>query len=83
MPHCSAAGDSLISKGNCFARQISYGFGAVDGRQLKDPLAGRLEHFRRRFSGFGEPVPAYLAALRCDEQLIVGPIEWVELQSRR
>jgi len=57
----------------------TYGFGAVDGRQLKDPLAGRLERFRRRFAGFGEPVPAYLAALRCDEQLIVGPIEWVEL----
>jgi 2-polyprenyl-6-methoxyphenol hydroxylase-like FAD-dependent oxidoreductase len=53
----------------------TYGFGAVDGRQLKDPLAGRLERFRRRFAGFGEPVPAYLAALRCDEQLIVGPIE--------
>ena len=53
----------------------TYGFGAVDGRQLKDPLAGRLERFRRRFAGFGEPVPAYLAALRCGEQLIVGPIE--------
>jgi hypothetical protein len=25
----------------------TYGFGAVDGRQLKDPLAGRLERFRR------------------------------------
>ena len=57
----------------------TYGFGAVDGQQLKDPLAGRLERFRRRFAGFGEPVPAYLAALRCDVQLIVGPIEWVEL----
>ena len=57
----------------------TYGFGAVDGRQFKDPLAGRLERFRRRFAGFGEPVPAYLAALRRDEQLIVGPIEWVEL----
>jgi len=57
----------------------TYGFGAVDGQQLKDPLAGRLERFRRRFAGFGEPAPVYLAALQRDEQLIVGPIEWVEL----
>ena len=57
----------------------TYGFGAVDGRRFEDPLAGRLERFRRRFAGFGEPAPAYLAALQCDEQLIVGPIEWVEL----
>ena len=57
----------------------TYGFGAVDGVRFEDPLVGRLERFRRRFAGFGEPVPAYLAALQCDEQLIVGPIEWVEL----
>jgi 2-polyprenyl-6-methoxyphenol hydroxylase-like FAD-dependent oxidoreductase len=57
----------------------TYGFGAVDERRFKDPLVGRLERFRRRFAGFGEPVPAYLAALQCDDQLIVGPIEWVEL----
>ncbi len=56
----------------------TYGFGAVDGA-FKDPLAGRLERFRRRFAGFGGPVPAYLAALQGDEQLHVGPLEWVEL----
>jgi 2-polyprenyl-6-methoxyphenol hydroxylase-like FAD-dependent oxidoreductase len=57
----------------------TYGFGAVDGRHFEDPLAGRLERFRRRFVGFGGPVPEYLAALQSDEQLHVGPIEWVEL----
>jgi 2-polyprenyl-6-methoxyphenol hydroxylase-like FAD-dependent oxidoreductase len=40
---------------------------------------GRLDRFRRRFAGFGEPVPRYLAALQRDEQLHVGPIEWVKL----
>jgi FAD-dependent urate hydroxylase len=57
----------------------TYGFGAVDGVRFEDPLVGRLERFRRRFAGFGGPVPAYLAALQQDEQLLVGPIEWVEL----
>jgi FAD-dependent urate hydroxylase len=57
----------------------TYGFGAVDGSRFEDPLVGRLERFRRRFVGFGAPVPAYLAGLQSDEQLHVGPIEWVEL----
>lgn len=57
----------------------TYGFGAVGGDRFADPLAGRLERFRRRFSDFGGPIPAYLAALRSDEQVHVGPIEWVEL----
>jgi FAD-dependent urate hydroxylase len=57
----------------------TYGFGAVDGTRFEDPLAGRLERFRRRFAGFGAPVPSYLAALQSDEQLHFGPIEWVEL----
>jgi FAD-dependent urate hydroxylase len=57
----------------------TYGFGAVDAGRFDDPLAGRLERFRHRFAGFGGPVPAYLAALERDEQLRVGPIEWVEL----
>jgi hypothetical protein len=57
----------------------TYGFGAVDGDRFEDPLVGRLERFRRRFVGFGGPVPAYLAALQSDEQIHVGPIEWVEL----
>ena len=41
-------------------------------------LNGRLERFRRRFSGFREPVPAYLAALEHDSQLHFGAIEWME-----
>ena len=57
----------------------TYGFGTVDERRFEDPLMGRLDRFRGRFAGFGGPVPAYLAALQRDEQLHVGPIEWVEL----
>jgi FAD-dependent urate hydroxylase len=57
----------------------TYGFGAVGGARFNDPLVGRLERFRRRFAEFGVPVPAYLAALQCDEQLLAGAIEWVEL----
>jgi 2-polyprenyl-6-methoxyphenol hydroxylase-like FAD-dependent oxidoreductase len=57
----------------------TYGFGAVDAARFADPLAGRLDRFRRRFADFGGPVPAYLAALDRDEQLHVGPIEWVDL----
>jgi len=57
----------------------TYGFGAVDGKRFEDPLAGRLERFRRRFAEFGAPVPAFLAALRTDDQLHFGAIEWVDL----
>ena len=45
----------------------TYGFGAVDGRQLKDPLEGRLERFRRRFAGFGEPVQSLIGQKRSPE----------------
>jgi 2-polyprenyl-6-methoxyphenol hydroxylase-like FAD-dependent oxidoreductase len=57
----------------------TYGFGAVGGPRFDDPLEDRLERFRDRFAGFNKPVPAYLAALECDEQLHIAPIEWVEL----
>ena len=57
----------------------TYGFGTADEARFEDPLEGRLERFRLRFNGFGGPVPAYLAALQRDEQLHIGPIEWVEL----
>jgi len=56
----------------------TYGFAGIGGKRFDDPPAGRLERFRRRFAGFGGPVPAYLAALQHDEQLYVSPIEWVE-----
>lgn len=57
----------------------THGFGVVDEDRFEDPLVGRLERFRRRFDGFGGPVPAFLAALHSDEQLHVASIEWVEL----
>jgi 2-polyprenyl-6-methoxyphenol hydroxylase-like FAD-dependent oxidoreductase len=57
----------------------TYAFGAVAGPRCDDPMDGRLERFRDRFADFGGPVPAYLAALEHDEQLHVGPFEWVEL----
>ena len=59
--------------------QHTYAFGAVGGPRLEDPLEGRLGRVRDRFADFGGPVPAYLAALECDEQLHVGPIEWMDL----
>ena len=70
---------------DCYFGQIpmgdghTYAFGAVAGPLCDDPVRGRLERFRKRFAGFGGPVPAYLAALECDQQLHVGPFEWVEL----
>jgi 2-polyprenyl-6-methoxyphenol hydroxylase-like FAD-dependent oxidoreductase len=57
----------------------TYGFGVIDGERFEDPLVGRLDRFRRRFAGFGAPVPAYLAALQSDQQLHFGPFERVEL----
>jgi FAD-dependent urate hydroxylase len=57
----------------------TYGFGVVDGKRFEDPLAGRLDRFRRRFAEFGAPVAAYLATLQSDHDLHFGPIEWVEL----
>jgi len=57
----------------------TYGFGIESSPRFNDPLHGRLERVRKRFAGFGGPIPEYLAALSCDEQLHCGPIEWVEL----
>ena len=77
--------DMMILMGDgCYFGQVpmgdghTYGFGAVGGPRFDDPLEGRLERLRDRFAGFGGPVPAYLAALECDEQLHVAPMEWVE-----
>jgi FAD-dependent urate hydroxylase len=57
----------------------TYGFAGLDSERFDDPPAGRLERFRARFAGFGDPVPAYLEALEGDQQLHAGPIEWVDL----
>src|SRR5580704_1644342 len=45
----------------------TYGFGAVDLERFEDPLTGRLERFRRRFTDFGGPVPEYLCTLENDQ----------------
>jgi FAD-dependent urate hydroxylase len=57
----------------------TYGFGGLAGEWLDDPPTGRLERLRQRFSGFGGPVPDYLASLQGDDQIHFGPVEWVEL----
>ena len=57
----------------------TYGFAGLDTERFDDPPACRLERLRQRFADFGGPVRAYLAALRRDDQIHFGPIEWVEL----
>lgn len=57
----------------------TYGFGGVHETHFEDPVQGRLERIRQRFSSFGGPVRAYLDALQTDEQLHFTPIEWVEI----
>ncbi|HEY7431811.1 MAG TPA: FAD-dependent monooxygenase [Streptosporangiaceae bacterium] len=57
----------------------TYGFAGLASERFDDPAEGRLDRFRQRFACFGGPVPAYLAALKCDGQLHAGPIEGVEL----
>jgi 2-polyprenyl-6-methoxyphenol hydroxylase-like FAD-dependent oxidoreductase len=75
----------LLTGDGCFFGLVpvgeggTYGFAGVDGERFADPLDGRLERFRRRFSDFGGPVPADLAALEHDAQLHFGAIEWMEL----
>jgi 2-polyprenyl-6-methoxyphenol hydroxylase-like FAD-dependent oxidoreductase len=60
--------------------RLTYGFGIAGSPRLHDPPHSRLERVRSRFGTFGGPVPAYLAALTCDDQVHCGPIEWVELE---
>jgi FAD-dependent urate hydroxylase len=57
----------------------TYGFGNVTGPRAHQKMAGRLDHLRRRFAGFGAIVQEYLAALTCDEQIHCGPVDWVAL----
>ncbi len=78
--------DMLVVMGDgCFFGLVpvgsgrTYGFAGLDAAEpFQDPLAGRLERVRRRFAHLGGPVPEYLAALECDEQLRFDVIEWVE-----
>jgi 2-polyprenyl-6-methoxyphenol hydroxylase-like FAD-dependent oxidoreductase len=57
----------------------TYGFGLVGSERFDDPIKGRLDRFRRRFHGFGRPVPEFVEALESDAQLHFGAIEWVDL----
>jgi 2-polyprenyl-6-methoxyphenol hydroxylase-like FAD-dependent oxidoreductase len=45
-----------------------------------EPMAGRLDRLRRRFTGFGGIVEEYLAALESDEQIHCGPVDWIALE---
>ncbi len=56
----------------------TYGWATIDQQRIEDPLEGRLERLRHHYADFRGPVPSYLAALQSDEQVHVGPIEWVE-----
>ena len=57
----------------------TYGFGGLDAAEPYDePLTGRRARFRNQFSTLGGPVPEYLAAIACDEQLHFDQIEWVD-----
>jgi FAD-dependent urate hydroxylase len=58
----------------------TYGFGGLDApKPREDRPAGRLARVRRRFGHLGGPVPEFLVALACDEQLRYDAIEWVDL----
>jgi FAD-dependent urate hydroxylase len=58
----------------------TYGFGGLDAPEaFDDPLEGRLARFRDGFGSLGGPVPEYLGALECDQQLRYDAIEWVDL----
>jgi 2-polyprenyl-6-methoxyphenol hydroxylase-like FAD-dependent oxidoreductase len=81
------ADDMMVVMGDgCFFGLVpvadgrTYGFGGLDAPEpIEDPIQGRLARFRQRFGQLGGPVPAYLAALECDQQLRFDAIEWVDL----
>ena len=54
-------------------------FGGVGMPRTHDPVQGRLDRFRKRFTGFSGQVQECLAAITRDEQIYCGPIEWVKL----
>ena len=54
-------------------------FGEVWMPRLHDPLPERMARLRQRFAGFGWHVPAALAALSHDEQVLCNPAEEVKL----
>jgi 2-polyprenyl-6-methoxyphenol hydroxylase-like FAD-dependent oxidoreductase len=56
----------------------TYGFANVSHDRHYDPVQGRLERLRRRFSDFGGLVQEYLATLETDDQIHCSSIEWLE-----
>jgi len=56
----------------------TYAFANVMETRFYDRLQGRLERLRQRFSGFGNIVQEYLAALESDEQIHASPIESID-----
>jgi 2-polyprenyl-6-methoxyphenol hydroxylase-like FAD-dependent oxidoreductase len=60
----------------------TYIFGHLASAEpIDDPVEGRLERFRARYSQFAGPVQEAVAALQQDEQLHFGPTELVQLDA--
>ena len=57
----------------------TYGFGYVMQPRFHDPLEGRLQRLRQRFSAFGGVVQEYLASLQDDQQVHCSAMEWVNV----
>ena len=53
-------------------------FGGIGMPRTHDQVQGRLERFRKRFTGFSRQVQDCLAAISSDEQIYCGPVEWVK-----
>jgi FAD-dependent urate hydroxylase len=58
----------------------TYGFGYVMQPRFHDPLEGRLQRLRQRFSAFGDLVQEYLVTLHDDEQVHCSAMEWVNVE---
>ena len=58
----------------------TYGFGAVDLERFEDPLKGTPRTLPTPLHRFRRASPRYLTALEDDQQLHVGPIEWIDVE---